>query len=75
MDKLNLFGFFVLLAMLIFYSLEKRSRWFILAFSITCLLAAVYAYFQGSWPFMLIEVVWAFVAFMRWLKVKVPFNV
>jgi len=32
MDWLTPFGLFAVSAMLVFYALEKRSRWFVLAF-------------------------------------------
>jgi len=36
MDALTLFGLFAVTAMLIFYALEDRSMWFILAFAGAC---------------------------------------
>jgi len=33
MDRLTIFGLFAVTAMLVSYALEKRSPWFILAFS------------------------------------------
>ncbi len=38
MDALTLFGLFVVTAMLVFYALEDRSPWFILAFGGACAL-------------------------------------
>ncbi len=66
MDALSLFGLFSVLLMLVLYSLEKRSHWFILAFSASCLLASAYGFLQGAWPFGLVEIVWAVVVFHRW---------
>ena len=66
MDRLTIFGFFAVAAMLIFYSLESRSRWFILAFAGSCVLGSVYGFLQGAWPFGLVEAVWSFVALRRW---------
>jgi len=57
-------------AMLVFYALEKRSPWFILAFSGACVLAAIYGFLQGAWPFGLVESVWSLVAFWRWWKAR-----
>jgi len=67
MDWLTAFGLFAVSAMLLCYALEKRSRWFVLAFAVACLLASVYGFLQGAWPFGVVEVVWALVAFRRWL--------
>ena len=66
MDALTLFGLLALTAMLVFYALEDRSPWFILAFAGACWLASVYGFLQGAWPFGLIEVIWAAVAVWRW---------
>ncbi len=52
--------------MLVCYALENKSRSFILAFSCACLLGSAYGFLQGAWPFGLVELVWAGVAFRRW---------
>lgn len=66
MDSLTAFGLGAVTAMLVFYALEKRSRWFILAFAGACLLGSAYGFLQGAWPFGVVEVIWALVAFRRW---------
>ena len=66
MDPLSIFGLFAVTAMLLFYSLEKRSRWFILGFAGACVLGSAYGFLQGAWPFGLVEGVWAIVAVRRW---------
>ena len=68
MDKLTIFGLFAVTAMLVTYALEKRSPWFILAFSGSCLLGSAYGFLQGAWPFGLVEAIWAMVAARRWLE-------
>ena len=64
--SLNLFGLFAVTAMLVFYALEDRSPWFVLAFAAACSLGSVYAFLQGAWPFGVVEAVWATVALRRW---------
>ena len=64
--RLTLFGLFAVTAMLIFYALEARSRWFILAFAVACVLGSAYGFLQGAWPFGLVEAVWSVVALRRW---------
>jgi hypothetical protein len=54
---LTLFGLFAVIAMLVFYALEDRSPWFILAFAGACALASVYGFLQGAWPFGIIEAI------------------
>jgi uncharacterized protein involved in exopolysaccharide biosynthesis len=51
MDALTLFGLMAVTAMLVFYTLEDRSPWFILAFAAACGLASLYGFLQGAWPF------------------------
>ena len=70
MNKLTLFGFMAVTLMLVFYALETRSQWFILAFSGSCVLASVYGFLQGAWPFGLVEAVWSGVALHRWLRTR-----
>jgi hypothetical protein len=66
MDGLTLFGLFAVAAMLVFYALEDRSPWFVLAFAFACALGSIYGFLQGAWPFGLVEGVWALVAVARW---------
>lgn len=66
MDALTLYGLLAVSLMLLFYALEKRSHWFVLAFSGSCVLASVYGFLQGAWPFGMVEGVWSFVALRRW---------
>lgn len=66
MDSLTLFGLLAVTLMLVFYALEDRSAWFILAFAGACALGSVYGFLQGAWPFGVIEAIWAGVAVWRW---------
>ena len=68
MDALTAFGLLAVTAMLIFYALEDRSAWFILAFAAACVLASIYGFLQGAWPFGVVEGIWAAVAAWRWKK-------
>jgi hypothetical protein len=52
--------------MLVFYAMEDRSHWFILAFAGACAMGSAYGFLQGAWPFGIIEVNWAIVALRRW---------
>ena len=66
MDRLTIFGLVAVTAMLVTYSLEKRSPWFVLAFAGSCLLGSAYGFLQGAWPFGVVEAIWAIVAARRW---------
>jgi hypothetical protein len=67
-DWLSALGLAAVTAMLVFYALEDRSPGFVLAFAGACVLASVYGFAQGAWPFGLVEVVWALIAVVRWRK-------
>jgi len=66
MNSLTLFGLLAVSAMLVFYALEDRSSWYVLAFAGACLLASLYGFLQGAWPFGVVEAIWAGVAVERW---------
>jgi hypothetical protein len=68
MTPLTIFGLFAVTAMLVCYAMEAKSRWFILAFAVACLLGSAYGFLQGAWPFGLVEAVWSGVAIRRWVK-------
>lgn len=70
MDGLTLFGLVAVTAMLVFYALERRSRWYILAFAGACVMGSAYGFLQGAWPFGVVEAIWAVVAVNRWRKEK-----
>jgi hypothetical protein len=65
--SISLFGVFAVTAMLVCYALEDRNRLFILGFAVACALGSIYGFLQGSWPFGLVEAVWAGVALRRWI--------
>jgi hypothetical protein len=68
MDGLTVFGLMALSVMLVFYSLEDRSPWYVVAFAGACVLASAYGFLQGAWPFGVVEAIWAAVAARRWRK-------
>jgi hypothetical protein len=57
MNKLTLFGLFAVTAMVVCYALEARSRWFIFAFAVSCVLGSIYGFLQVAWPFGLVEAI------------------
>ena len=66
MTPLTVFGALAVGAMLLFYALELRSSWFVLAFAGACLASSAYGFLQGAWPFGVVELVWSGVAARRW---------
>lgn len=66
MDPLTAFGLVAVSLMLVFYTLERRSRWCVLGFAAACAMGSVYGFLQGAWPFGIVESIWALVALRRW---------
>jgi hypothetical protein len=66
MDTLTTFGLIAVTLMLVFYDLEGRNPWYILAFAGARGLGSAYGFLQGAWPFGVVEAVWAAVAVWRW---------
>jgi hypothetical protein len=69
MSGLTLFGLFAVTTMLVCYAFEDRSPKFVLGFAAACVLASIYGFLQGAWPFGIVEGVWAVVALHRWWRV------
>jgi hypothetical protein len=67
-DILTVFGALAVGSMLVFYALENRSPWFVLAFAGACLASSAYGFLQGAWPFGVVEFVWSGVALRRWWR-------
>jgi hypothetical protein len=67
-NALGAFGLFAVVAMLVCYALEPRSRWWTLAFAFACWLGSAYGFLQGAWPFGLVEAIWGVVAVVRWAR-------
>jgi hypothetical protein len=63
---LTLFGAAAVTFMMLMYALEHRDRRFILAFGWGCLLSSAYGFLAGTWPFGVVELIWAGVAFSRY---------
>ena len=63
---LTLFGVVALTFMMLMYALERRGRGFIFAFGCGCLLSSAYGFLAGTWPFGVVEAIWAAIAFRRY---------
>ncbi len=75
MTPLSAFGLFAVTLMVVCYALERRSPWFVLAFAGACVLASIYGFLQGAWPFGLVEAVWSLIALRRWWSLRKPVGV
>ncbi len=65
---LLIFGSLAVGAMLVMYTLEERSPWFVLGFAAASATAALYGGLIEAWPFAAIEAIWAAVAVQRWRR-------
>ena len=72
MDTLTLFGSCAVTVMLIAYALEQRSAWWIFIFALACMASSLYGWLAGTWPFAVVEGIWALVAFRRWWYQRTP---
>lgn len=70
MDPTTAFGVGSLGAMMIFYSLESRSRWWTLAFALASWSSALYGWLAGAWPFTLVEAIWGLVALRKFMRAR-----
>jgi hypothetical protein len=62
---LTAYGATVLTFMMLMYALERRNRYFVLAFAVGCALSASYGFLSGTWPFGVVETLWCAIAFHR----------
>jgi hypothetical protein len=70
MSILTAFGLFAVTAMLICYSQERRSSWWVLGFAGSCWLGSAYGFMQGAWPFGMVEAIWGVIAVLRWRTLR-----
>lgn len=63
---LTVYGALAVGAMLVFYALEARSAWFVVAFAVACVASSAYGFLQGAWPFGVVELIWSAIAMRRW---------
>ena len=63
---LTAFGAIAVTFMMLMYALEHRHRRFVLAFACGCALSSSYGFLAGTWPFGVVEAVWALIALHRY---------
>jgi hypothetical protein len=63
---LTLYGVVVLTFMMAMYALESRDPRFVAAFACGCALSSIYGFLAGTWPFGVVEAIWAVIAARRW---------
>jgi hypothetical protein len=68
MDALTSLRALAVATMLLFYALEERLPWFVLAFAGACVASSAYGFLQGAWPLGVAELVWSGVVVRRWWR-------
>jgi hypothetical protein len=63
---LTAFGAGAVTFMMLMYALEHRHRRFVLAFACGCALSSAYGFLAGTWPFGVVEAIWAAIALRRY---------
>jgi hypothetical protein len=71
---LTAYGVVVLTFMMLMYALERRGPRFILAFACGCALSSVYGFLAGTWPFGVVEAIWAVIALRRYAQKRLEAN-
>lgn len=61
----TIYGVLAVTFMMGMYALERRGRIFIALFALGCVLSSVYGFLSGAWPFGVVELVWAGIAYRR----------
>jgi hypothetical protein len=74
MSLLTLFGAGAVSIMLLSYALETRSRWWVFVFACACAASSLYGWLSGTWPFGVVEAIWAVVALRRWWHLRAPIS-
>jgi presenilin-like A22 family membrane protease len=67
-SPLTLYGATAVSVMLVSYALERRSAWWVLVFALACGASSLYGFLAGTWPFGIVEGIWALVAARRWFR-------
>lgn len=68
---LTAFGASAVTFMMLMYALEGRHQAFVLAFAAGCALSSSYGFLAGTWPFGVVEAIWAVVALSRYQRVRI----
>jgi hypothetical protein len=66
MNGVTLFGLAAVIAMLVFYTFEDRSPFFILSFATACWIGSACAFVLWPWPFGMAGTIWGFIAVRKW---------
>jgi hypothetical protein len=63
---LTVYGAIAVFLMMVFYALEPRAVRFTFWFAMACAMSSLYGWLAGTWPFGVVEAVWAVLALRKW---------
>ncbi|MFM7271215.1 MAG: hypothetical protein ACKO2C_06235 [Actinomycetes bacterium] len=63
---ITVYGVLAVTFMMGMYALERRGRVFVALFALGCVLSSGYGFLSGAWPFGVVELVWAVIAWRRY---------
>ncbi|HET9719872.1 MAG TPA: hypothetical protein VFP55_07340 [Solirubrobacteraceae bacterium] len=67
---LTAYGATAVTFMMVMYAFERRHRGFVLAFACGCALSSSYGFLAGTWPFGVVEAIWALIAVQRYRSAR-----
>ena len=67
MSPTSAYGVLALAFMMAMYAGEHRGARYILGFAAGCMLSSIYGFVAGTWPFGVVEAVWALIAVRRFM--------
>jgi len=67
---LTVFGATAVTFMMLMYALEPRHSGFVAAFAVGCALSSTYGFLAGTWPFGVVEAIWALIALRRYAELR-----
>jgi hypothetical protein len=53
---------------MVMYAFEHRNPAFVLAFACGCALSSSYGFLAGTWPFGVVEALWALLALRKYMR-------
>ncbi|MCL4341765.1 MAG: hypothetical protein M1431_06710 [Candidatus Thermoplasmatota archaeon] len=69
-SPVNVYGSAVLIVMMVFYIYENRKPVFTLLFGVMCIGSSAYGFLAGTWPFGVIEIIWAAFSIRKYISIR-----
>jgi hypothetical protein len=67
---LTAYGAAAVTFMMLMYTLERRGPGFVAAFACGCALSSSYGFLARTWPFGIVEAIWALIALRRYRDLR-----